>query len=124
MKKLLLPFILLFTIPFNASCIKEIVYGVTITNPDANCEYVASSNKAIRGRNYTVDIISIAEGYFLDSSVDSFWIKIGNFDPIYPAAKGHPPEEGQWAYIGNQLIIYGKIVANDIDIKITPLPIE
>lgn len=62
MKKLLLPFILLSTIPFNASCIKEITFEVVITG--SNCKWDEPVTKALYGREYRMKIVP-DDGYEL-----------------------------------------------------------
>lgn len=61
MKKLLLPFILLFTIPFNASCIKAITFKVEITG--THCTWDEPVD-AIMGKTYKLRIVP-DEGYEL-----------------------------------------------------------
>ena len=56
-----------------------------------------------------INITSIDEGYELGESVDFFWIKIANWDPIYPRLEGET-EGGQWIY-ENNTFTYNKVGA-------------
>ena len=62
MKKLLLPFIFLLTIPFSTSCIHEITFDVIVTCND--CRYEKIEEKATYGRTYQIKLIP-NEGYSL-----------------------------------------------------------
>ncbi|MCQ2796036.1 MAG: hypothetical protein MJ213_01820 [Bacilli bacterium] len=62
MKKLLMPFILLLTIPFSASCIKEITFDVIVTCQ--NCRYEKIKDKAVFGKTYEIKLIP-NEGFSL-----------------------------------------------------------
>ena len=62
MKRLLLPFILLFTIPFNTSCIKAITFDVIVTCQD--CSYEKMEDKATYGHTYQIKLIP-NEGFSL-----------------------------------------------------------
>ena len=119
MKRLLFALALLFSIPFSSSCIVEITYKVTVNATD--CEYELPHKKATRGRSFVLNITSIREEYVLEQQVDFFWIKIANWDPIYPRLEGET-EGGQWIYENNKLTIFGYVVTSDIDIAITARP--
>lgn len=62
MKKFLLPLILLSTIPFNASCVKEITFDVVITG--SNCSWDEPVKKALYAHEYRMKIVPFA-GYEL-----------------------------------------------------------
>lgn len=64
MKKLLLPFIFLFTIPFNTSCIHEITFKVFITGK--YCSWEEPVKDAIYGKDYSIKIIPDPTYYLLD----------------------------------------------------------
>ncbi|MCQ2792515.1 MAG: hypothetical protein MJ208_03215 [Bacilli bacterium] len=112
MKKLLLSLILLFTIPFNASCIKEITFTVTVDYADPNNKHCHWDKPTIAymGKDYTLRFYD-DEGWELFHDRLSIYIKTSHFDPI---------EEANWTYENHLMTIKGQFVDSDIEIRVTP----
>ena len=113
MKRLLLPFILLLTIPFNTSCIKEITFDVSITG--SNCVWDEPA-KALFGHDYHLKIVP-NEGYELYVNEGELEVENETFiltilgDQIYNQET-------------NELIIPGNYVNSKITIKANAQPKE
>lgn len=80
MKKVLLLALLFSSIPFNASCIAEIHYKVTITGGD-HCSWDTPVPDATRNRDYFIKF-TLEPGYILYKDKDVFQVFIGTLDMV------------------------------------------
>lgn len=116
MKKLLLPFILLFTIPFNSSCIKEITFNVTVKYGEVgneNCSW-DEPTIAYMGKDYSLRFY-VKEGWQLAQDENCFQIEAGFKELLQPIC---------WTYVDGLLVINGQFVTKDIIIQVIPFLIE